>query len=281
MIQSIAPVWDGNETWLVLGGVLLLAGFPTAFALLLPALYVPVMLMLLGLLFRGVAFEFRFKTKRGRPAWDIAFASGSALAAFAQGLMLATVISGQLASDGSASLSIFSLFTALGLMSGYGLLGSTWLNWRGDAALQRWAAKAARRALIGMALFLIVLSIWTPLLHPSIAARWFSWPVLLVLLPVPAITATLLWRIDRALIAGRRKTPFLHTVAVFVLGFAGLVISLYPWLVPGRLDLWQAVAHPGSLRFMLVGVLLLLPAILGYTFWSYRVFRGPVTTAYH
>src|SRR3990167_3245352 len=136
MIQSIAPVWDGNETWLVLGGVLLLASFPSAFASLLPALYVPVVLMLVGLIFRGAAFEFSFNTQRGRPAWDIAFFCGSALAEFAQGLMLATVIAGDLATDGSVRLSIFSLFSAFGLMAGYSLLGLTWLHWRGDAALQ-------------------------------------------------------------------------------------------------------------------------------------------------
>ncbi|NQD36170.1 ubiquinol oxidase subunit II [Permianibacter sp. IMCC34836] len=281
MIQSIAPVWDGNETWLVLGGVLLLAAFPLAFATLLPALYVPVTLMLIGLIFRGVAFEFRFKTVRGRAAWDIAFAGGSALAAFAQGLMLATVIAGDLPSDGSVRLSIFSLFSAFGLMAGYGLLGLTWLHWRGDQALRRWAAKAARRTLIGVALFLALISLWTPLLHPAIAARWFSWPLLLALAPIPLTTGWLLWHIDRALLHGAARTPFLATVAVFLLGFAGLVISLFPWLVPGRLDLWQAAAHPGSMKVVLIGVLLLLPMILGYTFWSYRVFRGPIEAGYH
>ncbi len=281
MIHSIAPVWDGNETWLVLGGVLLLAAFPLAFATLLPALYVPVMLMLLGLIFRGVAFEFRFKTKRGRQAWDIAFASGSALAAFAQGLMLAAVIDGRLPNDGSIRLSIFSLFCAFGLMAGYGLLGLTWLHWRGDQALRNWAAKAGRRTLIGMALFLSLISLWTPLLHADIAARWFSLPLMFVLLPIPLATGWLLWRIDHGLRHGQRKTPFFATVAVFCLGFVGLLVSLFPWLVPGQLDLWQAAAAPGSLRFMLIGVLLLLPMILGYTYWSYRVFRGPIETAYH
>lgn len=281
MIQSIAPVWDGNETWLVLGGVLLLAAFPLAFATLLPALYVPVMLMLLGLIFRGVAFEFRFKTKRGRSAWDIAFASGSALAAFAQGLMLATVIDGHLPSDGSVRLSIFSLFCAFGLMAGYSLLGASWLYWRGDSHLQQWASKVGRRAVLGVALFLAMISLWTPLLHAEIAARWFSMPLLFALLPIPLATGYLLLRIFRGLQRTPRWHAFAATIGVFLCGFVGLVVSLFPWLVPGQLDLWQAAAAPGSLQFMLVGVVLLLPMILGYTFWSYRVFRGPVETHYH
>ncbi|HEX4911717.1 MAG TPA: cytochrome d ubiquinol oxidase subunit II [Permianibacter sp.] len=281
MVQSIAPVWDGNETWLVLGGVLLLAAFPLAFATLLPALYVPVMLMLLGLIFRGVAFEFRFKTRRGRPAWDIAFASGSALAAFAQGLMLATVIDGNLPSDGSVRLSIFSLFCAFGLMAGYSLLGASWLYWRGNNPLQRWAGKVGRRAVNGVALFLALISLWTPLLHPEIAVRWFSAPLLFVLLPIPLATAYLLLTIFRALQRPPHWHAFAATVGVFLCGFVGLVVSLFPWLVPGKLDLWQAAAAPGSLRFMLIGVLLLLPMILGYTYWSYRVFRGPVEAHYH
>lgn len=281
MINAIAPVWDGNETWLVMGGVLLMAGFPQAFATLLPALYVPVVLMLLGLVCRGVAFEFRFKTTRGRPAWDLAFAAGSALAAFSQGLMLATIIDGQLPADGRLQVSIFSLLVALGLMAAYVLLGLSFLHGKGDQALNHWCARLGRRALIGVALFLALISLWTPLLHAHVAQRWFAADTFVWLWPLPLLTAALLGAIDHGFKRGHALLPFRACIGVFLLGFAGLTVSLFPYLVPQQLDLWQAAAHPRSLAFVLVGVVLLMPVILGYTWWSYHVFAGRVQGGYH
>jgi cytochrome d ubiquinol oxidase subunit II len=283
MMNSIAPVWDGNETWLVLGGLALLAAFPLAFAIVLPAIYFPVLVMLLALVFRGVAFEFRFRDAPHRTFWDHAFAYGSSVATFAQGVVIGAYIQG-FKTDGRAftghsldCFTPFSLFTGAALLFGYSLLGAGWLILKTEGELQRWARRCGRVSLTGVVLAIAVVSVWTPLLDPLIAHRWFSWPHMAYLLPVPAATAaTALWGWRSLRQAGSEIAPFVAGIALFVLSYAGIAISLWPMIVPHRFTLWQAASAPSTQLFLLVGTVFLLPVILMYTGWSYWVFRGKV-----
>jgi cytochrome bd ubiquinol oxidase subunit II len=288
MMNSVAPFWDGNETWLVLGGGGLLAAFPLAYAIMLPALYIPIILMLMGLILRGVAFEFRFKAVRYRYLWDIAFAGGSILAALMQGAIMGAFVEGFTVSDNKFSggpfdwLTPFSLVTALALLSGYVLLSAGWLIMKADEALREWAYTIARYALIAVALFIAVFSLWTPLLHPEIAERWFKPVDMLMLFPVPLITAGSVVALWFALERRRRFAPFLLAVALFVLCYTGLAVSLFPYIVPPNITLWQAAAAPESQLFMLYGAIPLLPIIVGYTAYSYYVFwEASEHDAYH
>jgi cytochrome bd ubiquinol oxidase subunit II len=252
MMGSVAPFWDGNETWLVLGGAGLLAAFPLAYSIMLPALYLPLILMLIGLILRGVAFEFRFKSTRYRWSWDLAFTLGSIVAALMQGLVIGAFVQGFHVIDNKYAggsfdwLTPFSMVTSLALVSGYVLLSSGWLIMKGDEALREWAYGMARYALIAVAGFIVVFSLWTPLLHPEIAERWFK----------PRL----------------RYAPFLLGVALFLLCYTGLAVSLFPYITPPSVTLWQAAAAPESQLFMLYGALPILPIILGYTAYSYYVF---------
>jgi cytochrome d ubiquinol oxidase subunit II len=289
LMNSVAPVWDGNETWLILGGVGLLAAFPLAFAIIIPALYFPVLLMLLALIFRGVAFEFRFKDKEHRGFWDHGFCYGSAVATFAQGVVLGAFIQGfrvegrQFAGGSFDWLTPFSVLTGLALMAGYMLLGAGWLILKTEGALQQWARVQGRRALIAVALAVGVVSLWTPLASPDIASRWFSWPNLAFLAPVPVVTAALGAALWRSLSGPREALPFILSIGLFLMSYAGLVISLWPNIVPHRYSLWDAAASESTQAFLLVGTLFLLPVILLYSGWSYWVFRGKVTadSGYH
>ena len=199
IMNSIAPVWDGNETWLILGGLGLLAAFPVAFAIIIPAVYFPILLMLLALIFRGVAFEFRYRDAESRTFWDHGFATGSAIAAFAQGVVLGAFIQGfqvdgrQFVGGSFDCFTPFSVFTGLALMFGYALLGAGWLVIKTEGTLQDWARSLGRRCLIGVTLAVAVVSLWTPFIDAHIAARWFSWPNIVMLAPVPLITAALVW----------------------------------------------------------------------------------------
>lgn len=282
MMQSVAPVWDGNETWLVFGGAGLFAAFPLAYSVLMPALYVPVLVMLFALVFRGVAFEFRFKADRSRGVWDGAFNFGSSLAAFSQGVILGAFIQGFEVSGRSYAggpfdwLTPFSLMTGFALMCGYSLLGATWLILKTGGELQAWARLAARWLLLVVLAWIALVSVWTPLAEPEVAARWFSMPNLALLAPVPIATAVAAVALWRALGRGRDGAPFLLAVALFGLGFLGLAVSLWPYAVPRALTVWEAAAAPASQRFLLVGATILVPVILGYTLLSYRVFRGKV-----
>ena len=289
MMNSVAPIWDGNETWLVLGGAGLLAAFPLAYAVLLPAFYLPLLVMLIALIFRGVAFEFRFKSTRRRFLWDASFNLGSTVATFAQGVVLGTFIQGvevadrAYAGDSFSWLNPFSLVTGLALVSGYALLGSCWLIMKTDGALQIWAFRIASRALFVVLAFVVLVSLWTPFVHPPIAERWFSWPNIAFLSPVPVLTALLgLW-LYRALEDGAEVLPFVLTMALFLLCFVGLGISLWPYIIPYEISIWEAAAQPESLVFVLVGVVFLVPVILAYTAYSYYVFRGKVSAeeGYH
>jgi len=282
IMNSIAPIWDGNETWLILGSVGLLAAFPVAFAIIIPAVYFPILLMLLSLIFRGVAFEFRYRDSEHRMFWDHGFAGGSALAAFAQGVVLGAFIQGfnvkgrQFVGSSFDCFTLFSAFTGIALMCGYALLGAGWLLIKTDGALQDWARVLGRRCLIGTVIGIAVISVWTPFMDARIAARWFSWPNMAYLAPVPLITAGLVWYAWRSLNDRSEYGPFFTALGLFAMSYIGIAISLWPMIVPGHFTLREAAASPSTQAFLLVGTLLLLPIILVYTAWSYWVFRGKV-----
>ncbi|SNY58990.1 cytochrome d ubiquinol oxidase subunit II [Enterobacter sp. CC120223-11] len=291
MVNSVAPVWDGNETWLVLGGAGLFGAFPLAYAVIIDALTIPLTLMLIGLIFRGVAFEFRFNaTPSHRPFWDKAFLGGSLLATFCQGVVVGAVLNGfpvvnrTFAGGPFDWLTPFTLFCGLGLVVAYALLGATWLVMKSENPLQATMRGVSRGLLLAMLAVIAVISLWTPLAHPSIAERWFSLPNLWYLLPVPVLTLMVAFGLWRSLNNHASHTgAFLLTLGLIFLGFSGLGISIWPNLIPPDITLWQAAAPPQSQGFMLIGALLIVPIILIYTFWSYYVFRGKVQTGegYH
>lgn len=282
MVASVAPIWDFNETWLILGGGGLLAVFPLAFSIVMPAVYFPILLMLLGLLFRGVAFEFRDAPRARKHWWNAAFAWGSLLATFAQGVVLGNFIRGfpvegrSFAGSSWDWIAPFPLLTGLGLMVGYSLLGSTWLVMKTEGELHDWARRISHYLLVGLLAFIALVSIWTPLEEARIAQRWFSFPNLLYFAPVPILTAALSLLLWTALRSGREVLPFLCTMGLFILSYTGLIISLWPYVAPPSVTLWDAAAAPMSQQFLMVGTMFLLPVILGYVFWSYWVFRGKV-----
>ncbi|HAU5635860.1 cytochrome d ubiquinol oxidase subunit II [Citrobacter amalonaticus] len=284
MVNSVAPVWDGNETWLVLGGAGLFGAFPLAYAVIVDALTIPLTLMLIGLIFRGVAFEFRFKaTPAHRPFWNKAFIGGSILATFTQGVVVGAVINGFAVTGRRFSggpfdwLTPFTLFCGAGLVVTYALLGATWLVMKSENPLQDKMRAVAKQLLLLMLLVIAMISLWTPLAHPAIAERWFTLPNLWFLLPVPLLVAVIgvwLWQVLGQ--RNRHALPFVLTLGLIFLGFSGLGISIWPHIIPPAITLWQAAAPAQSQGFMLVGALLIIPVILVYTFWSYYVFRGKV-----
>lgn len=283
MVNTVAPVWDGNETWLVLGGASLMATFPLAYSVLLSALYLPLILMLAGLIWRGVSFEFRFKADEAhRPFWDKAFASGSYIATISQGICLGAFINGFEVKgpsymDGALDwLTPFSLFTGLGLVVAYALLGSTWLIMKTEGALQRRMIALARPATLVLLAIIGIVSLWTPLAHPEVAARWFALPNLLFFAPVPLLVLATSWLILRVLKHETHAAPFLLALVLLFLGYSGLAISLWPNIIPPGVSLREAAAPPESMGFTLVGALFVIPIILAYSSWSYYVFRGKV-----
>lgn len=283
MMNTVAPVWDGNETWLVLGGAALFGAFPLAYGVVLSALYLPLVLMLVGLIFRGVAFEFRFKASPEKQhLWDKAFIGGSVVATFFQGVALGAFIDGfpvvdrTFAGGGLDWLTPFSLFCGLGLIVAYALLGCTWLIMKTEGPLQRTMHTLARPLALVLLAVLVVVSIWTPLAHQDIAARWFSLPNLFWFLPVPILVAVVLFALLQSVARQAHYSPFLLTLALVFLGYSGLGISLWPHIIPPGISIAEASSPPQSQGFMLVGALFILPFILGYTFWSYYVFRGKV-----
>ncbi|MBW9350710.1 cytochrome d ubiquinol oxidase subunit II [Citrobacter sp. EC_71] len=285
MVNSVAPVWDGNETWLVLGGAGLFGAFPLAYAVIADALAIPLTMMLIGLIFRGVAFEFRFKaTPSHRLFWDYAFAGGSLLATVSQGIVVGAVINGFDIADrrfaGSALdwLTPFNVFCGLGLVAAYLLLGSTWLIMKSDGELQERMRKLTRHVLLALLAVIAVVSIWTPLSWQYIAERWFTLPNFYWFVPVPILVTILslwIWRLSSDNTSHAR--PFILTLGLIFLGFSGLGISLWPYIIPPHVTLWDAAAPPASQMFMLVGTLIIIPVILMYTAWSYYVFRGKVS----
>jgi cytochrome d ubiquinol oxidase subunit II len=282
VMNSIAPIWDGNETWLVLGGVGLFAAFPLAFVIIMPAVYFPLLAMLLALIFRGVAFEYRFRDARYRTLWDYAFCFGSTLATFAQGIVLGAFIQGFEVTDrhfAGSSLDCFtpfSLFTGVALVFGYALLGAGWLVLKTQGDLQERARRLGRWCFAGVILAIGAVSLLTPLLELEIAFRWFSWPNILFLSPVPILTLLLAIGEWRSLNNRSEVAPFAIAIGLFLLCYLGLAISLWPMIVPYKYTLWDAASAPGTQAFLLIGALFLLPIILMYTGWSYWVFRGKV-----
>ncbi|WP_017939771.1 cytochrome d ubiquinol oxidase subunit II [Zestomonas thermotolerans] len=284
MMNTVAPVWDGNETWLVLGGAGLFAAFPMAYSVVLSALYLPIVLMLIGLIFRGVAFEFRFKAKLSRQhLWDKAFIGGSLAATFFQGVTLGAFIDGLAVENrvyvGGALdwLTPFSVFCGLALIVAYALLGCTWLIMKTEGRLQRQMHDLGSPLVWALLAVTGIVSLWTPLAHPAIAERWFSLPNLFWFLPVPLLVLLCTFALLRAIHRNAHYAPFVLTLALIFLGYSGLGISLWPHIIPPAVSIWDAAAPPQSQGFALVGALFIIPFILMYTAWSYYVFRGKVT----
>lgn len=287
-MNSIAPVWDGNETWLVMGGGGLMAAFPLAYAILLPALYAPLIAMLLGLVFRGVAFEFRWRDPAHRAFWDIAFFGGSLVAAFSQGVTLGAVLQG-VSVEGRAYaggwwewLTPFSVATGLSVVAGYALLGACWLIWKSEGALQQQARQLAATLLPMLLLAIAVVSAWTPFLEEQYHLRWFAWPGVLAAAQMPILVAIVSFFAWRAIKGSKDYLPFLLSLTLFGLTMVGLGISIWPDVIPGSVTIWEAAAPERSQIFMLIGAGVMIPIILSYTIWSYWVFRGKVDEAgYH
>ena len=282
MMNSVAPFWDGNETWLVLGGAGLWVAFPKAYAVIMPALYLPVIVMLLALVFRGVAFEFRWVAKPRHRKWDIAFAAGSVIAAFCQGLILGGIVQGISVANGEFAgasfdwVTPFSLLCGVSLITGYALIGATWLEMKTLGAVGERARAYAAPLLLAFLLCILIVSVWTPLAIPRVAERWFTMPNFAYLAPIPLATLALAWGCWHGIKTSRHALPFFCAVGLFLLSYLGLVISNAPYLVPPSLTVWDAAAAPASQVFMLIGTVLMLPVILGYTVFVYWVFRGKV-----
>lgn len=298
MMNTAAPIWDGNETWLVLGGAGLFAAFPKAYAVILSALYLPVLIMMLALVFRGVAFEFRFKGYGfAKRAWGAAFCAGSVVATFCQGVILGAVVQGLPLVDGHYRggalgwMTPFVLLTGLSLVVGYALLGASWLILKTEGPLHDRARRLARPLVVLMLLAMLLVSASLPFLASRLMARWFDGTNFLWLSPVPIVTLWVGWLLWRD--AGRPRLPehrpahdarpFVWTMALFVLGFAGLVLGMWPLIVPPSLTIWAAAAAQSSQVFLLTGLVFLLPLVLTYTAWSYSVFRGKIAqdAGYH
>ncbi len=282
IMNSIAPVWDGNETWLILGSVGLFAAFPVAFAIIIPAVYFPILVMLLALMFRGVAFEFHFRDAAHVTFWDRAFSVGSLVATFAQGVVLGAFIQGftvdgrNFAGSSFDCFTPFTMFTGLALIFGYGLLGAGWLILKTEGELQSQARKQGRWCFWGVLIAIGVASLWTPLMDAEIAQRWFSWPNIAYLSPVPVITLLILYFEWRSLNNRSEVAPFVGAIGLFLISYMGIAISHYPMIIPHHFTLWEAASSPDSQAFLMVGTLFLLPIILMYSAWSYWVFRGKV-----
>jgi cytochrome bd ubiquinol oxidase subunit II len=283
LVNSIAPVWDGNETWLVFGGAGLYAMFPLAYAVVLPALYPILIIMLIGLMLRGVSFEYRFKVSRERRFWwDLAFCGGSLAAAVAQGLVLGGLLQGIHVGNNAYAggwwdwLSPFTILCGISVAIGYALLGSCWLIWRMDGGLQQRNRIIAGRLGIVMLMLIAIVSLVTPFLHPQYARRWFAWPGILLTSPVPILVAVLAGLFWYGLRRKHEWTPLLCAELWFVLCFAGLGISLYPLMVPPTITIFEAAAPLESQAFLVVGAIVMIPLILAYNATAYWIFRGKV-----
>ncbi len=287
MMNSVAPVWDGNETWLVFGGAMLYGAFPLVYGVLLPILYMPIMLMLIGLIFRGVSFEFRFKADRSKVLWNWIFAISSIGATFFQGVILGCFVQGFQIDEGSMTinnpdwLTPFSLLTGIALICGYGLLGATWMIIKSEKGLQRRMVHFAKGLLILVSFFLVFVSVWTPLHNKIIFSRWYSFPDILYLTPLPVITALMVYLTWRSLTLGHELKPFIFSIIIFLCSYAGIAISVYPFLIPHQVTIWEAAAPDSTLRFILVGVAIMLPILFAYTLYAYHVFRGKSLEGYH
>ncbi|MCF7699504.1 cytochrome d ubiquinol oxidase subunit II [Loktanella sp. M215] len=280
MMNSVAPIWDGNETWLVLGGGGLFAVFPLAYAVVMSALYMPIILMLLALVFRGVAFEYRWKTERWKRVWDAAFFGGSTMAALCQGIALGALVQGIKITDRHYSggwwdwLTPFTVLTGVAVVVGYALLGATWVMMKTDGAVHHRMRDLAKPLAIATLVFIAAVSIWTPFQNYTYFERWFAMPGFLYTLPIPVLLAIAIYMLFTGLARGHDVTPFLSSMALFVISFIGIGISFYPNIVPPALSIVDAAAPDASLKFALVGTSVLIPLILAYTAYAYWVFRG-------
>lgn len=280
MMNSVAPVWDGNETWLILGGAGLLAAFPLVYSIILPALYIGVFLLLAGLIFRGVAFEFRFKANRSRYLWNWAFAGGSSVAAFAQGAVVGSYIEGYETANrvftGGAFdwLTPFSVLTGVGLMIGYALLGSTWIIMKSEGYIQRWAYRITPFLLMGVLAVFAIISLWTPFVDEMVRERWLSHFHIIGLLPTLAVFCA--WKVLNAVRKRQEGVPFVATMGLFIFTYLGLLVSKWPYVVPPSYTLYDAASAYESQLFLLLGLLFVIPIVLAYTAWSYWIFRGKV-----
>ena len=280
MMESIEPMWDGNETWLVMGGTLLLATFPAAYYILLPAFYLPVIFMLFGLILRGVAFAYRLQTVRYRRVWDFVFAGGSLLAVLCQGLILGAYIAGISVKNGMFAggaldcITMLGVLCGLGLIGGYALLGAGWLIAKAEGATQIFAREVGHSALILTAAMMLIVSGWTALSEPQVSARWFSWPNAALLAPVPVVTALVIFAIWRSLWSSREMLVFSLSFLLFLLGFAGLIVSIWPYIVPYHVTIWDGKSDPQTLIFAGVGIAIVIPIVLAYQAYAYWVFRG-------
>lgn len=282
MMNSVAPIWDGNETWLVLGGGGLFAVFPLAYAIVMPALYIPITVMLLGLVFRGVAFEYRWRTTRWKRLWDVSFFGGSLAASMCQGIALGALVQG-IEIEGRAYaggwwdwLTPFSMLTGVAVTVGYAMLGATWLNMKLEGRIQSHMRRLAWPFAVATVVFMGVFSLWTPFLDVEYFNRWFAWPTVAFSVLVPALVGLSIFGLFHGLQLQRDVQPFLCALALFVLGFIGIGVSFYPHMVPPSLTIVDAAAPDSSLKFALVGTLFLLPIILAYTAYAYWVFRGKI-----
>jgi len=261
--------------------------FPLAYSIIMPALYAPFIVMLLALVFRGVAFEFRFKSRNNQWFWDVAFAGGSIVAAFAQGVAMGALVQGiSVAGRAYAGgwwdwLSPFSLLTGLALVVGYALLGATWLMLKTEGHVAQQALRAARVLGVVLLVLIVVVSVWTPFLHEHFMRKWFAWPEVVLVVPVPILVAFCALRLYKGLSEEKPLMAFLSVQGLFVLSYMGLLISFFPYIVPSAVTLWQAAAPDKSLKFLLVGAVVLLPMILAYTAYAYWVFRGKVRPTHH
>ncbi|WP_413166251.1 cytochrome d ubiquinol oxidase subunit II [Aeromonas salmonicida] len=280
MMNSVAPVWDGNETWLVLGGTGLLAAFPVVYSVFLPALYIGVFMLLVGLIFRGVAFEFRFKAKKSRYLWNWAFAGGSFLASFAQGAVVGAYIQGFKTENfryvGGALdwFTPFTVITGIGLVSGYALLGATWLIMKSEGEVQNWAYKVAPRLLVLVLAVFMVICAYTPFIDDSVMVRWFDRISIIWIFPVLVLYCA--WVVFQSLRKRKEGLPFVATMGLFLFTYIGLLTSKWPYIVPPNYTLWDAASSYESQLFLLLGFLFVIPIILTYTAWTYWVFRGKV-----
>jgi cytochrome d ubiquinol oxidase subunit II len=287
-MNAIAPVWDGNETWLVMGGGGLMAAFPLAYAIILPALYAPMIAMLLGLVFRGVAFEFRWRDPNHRARWDAGFSVGSIIATFAQGVTLGALLQGIKISGRAYAggywdwITPFSFLTGVSLVIGYALLGACWLIWKTSGPLHAEARRFAKPLTLGLLAAIAAVSIYTPFLSAKYYETWFTWPGIVALAVMPVTVAAIGFMLFRRVGEGRDFLPFALTLSLFGLSLLGLAVSMWPDVIPRHLSIWGAAAPKSSQLFMLVGACVLMPLILGYTSWAYWVFRGKVAEeGYH
>ncbi len=281
-MNTIAPVWDGNETWLVLGGGGLFAVFPLAYAIIMPALYAPIIAMLLGLIFRGVAFEFIHRARHVRWFWEWGFCAGSVVATLAQGVALGALVQGVVVEGRAYAggwwdwLTPFSMLTGLALVVGYTLLGATWLVMKTEGRIRAQARSIAWGAALGTLALIGLVSLWTPFLNPVYLDRWFGWPTVALSLIMPSLVAGAAWLLLDGLRRENDVRPFVAGLLIFALCFLGIGISFYPFIVPPTLTIAQAAAPDSSLAFLLVGAAVLIPMILAYTGYAYWVFRGKV-----